>query len=73
MTEVIRIEPRAIAAWTVLAGCHRDLNEPLKALQLSIIGAHLRHDAEEWHKLAVQSRLFRISLYRPRLTFPTGI
>lgn len=56
MTEVIRIEPRAISAWSVLATCHRDIGEPLKALQLSIIGAHLRHDADEWQHLANQSR-----------------
>ncbi|THH04363.1 hypothetical protein EW145_g5576 [Phellinidium pouzarii] len=55
MTEVIRIEPRAISAWNVLATCHRDLGEPLKALQLAIMGAHLRHDADEWHSLAQQS------------------
>ena len=56
MTEVIRIEPRAMTAWSVLATCHKDINEPLKALQLSIIGAHLKHDADEWCNLAVSSR-----------------
>ncbi|KAI5117819.1 hypothetical protein M0805_004949 [Coniferiporia weirii] len=56
MTEVIRIEPRALSAWSVLATCHRELGEPVKALQLAIMGAHLRHDADEWHTLAQQSR-----------------
>lgn len=56
MQEVIRIEPRAISAWTVLAQCYEDKNEPQKALQLRIVAAHLRHDAEEWERLARQSR-----------------
>ncbi|TDL19819.1 TPR-like protein [Rickenella mellea] len=56
MQEVIRIEPRAVSAWSVLATCYRDMNEPAKALQLSIMGAHLRHDAEEWERLAAKSR-----------------
>ncbi|KAH7882558.1 hypothetical protein F5I97DRAFT_1906074 [Phlebopus sp. FC_14] len=56
MQEVIRIEPRAIAAWTVLAQCYEDRNEPEKALRLRIMAAHLRHDAEEWECLARQSR-----------------
>ncbi|KAG6331587.1 hypothetical protein ID866_7502 [Astraeus odoratus] len=56
MEEVIRIEPRAISAWTVLAQCYEDKHEPLKALQLRIMAAHLRHDAEEWERLARQSR-----------------
>lgn len=56
MQEVIRIEPRAIAAWTVLAQCYEDKNEPQKALQLRIMAAHLRRDAEEWERLARQSR-----------------
>ncbi|KAL5520201.1 hypothetical protein ACEPAG_9414 [Sanghuangporus baumii] len=56
MTEVIRIEPRAASAWSVLATCYRDLSEPTKALQIAIMGAHLRHDPDEWHELARQSR-----------------
>ncbi|KAF8549682.1 TPR-like protein [Imleria badia] len=56
MQEVIRIEPRAIPAWTVLAQCYEDKNEPQKALQLRIMAAHLRRDAEEWERLARQSR-----------------
>lgn len=56
MHEVIRIEPRAISAWTVIAQCYEDKHEPKKALQLRIIAAHLRHDAEEWERLARQSR-----------------
>ncbi|KAF8126331.1 hypothetical protein EV363DRAFT_1174437 [Boletus edulis] len=56
MQEVIRIEPRAIPAWTVLAQCYEDKNEPQKALQLRIMAAHLRRDSEEWERLARQSR-----------------
>ena len=56
MTEVIRIEPRAASAWSVLATCYREMGEQAKALQVAIMGAHLRHDPEEWHELARQSR-----------------
>ncbi|KAL5525422.1 TFC4 [Sanghuangporus sanghuang] len=56
MTEVIRIEPRAASAWSVLATCYREMSEPTKALQVAIMGAHLRHDPDEWHELARQSR-----------------
>ncbi|KAI6031287.1 hypothetical protein BKA83DRAFT_4198140 [Pisolithus microcarpus] len=56
MQEVIRIEPRAMSAWTVLAQCYEDKHEPQKALQLRIVAAHLRHDAEEWERLARQSK-----------------
>ncbi|KAG2354401.1 hypothetical protein BDR07DRAFT_1306230 [Suillus spraguei] len=56
MQEVIRIEPRAASAWSVIAQCYEDSNEPKKALQLRIMAAHLRHDADEWERLAVQSR-----------------
>ena len=56
MQEVIRIEPRAPAAWSVLAQCYEDVNENQKALQLRIMAAHLRHDADEWDRLARQSR-----------------
>lgn len=56
MQEVIRIEPRAIPAWTVLAQCYEDKSEPQKALQLRIMAAHLRRDFEEWERLARQSR-----------------
>jgi general transcription factor 3C polypeptide 3 (transcription factor C subunit 4) len=56
MQEVIRIEPRAVSAWSVLAQCYVDLNEPAKALQLRIMAAHLSHDAEEWYRLARQSK-----------------
>jgi general transcription factor 3C polypeptide 3 (transcription factor C subunit 4) len=56
MQEVIRIEPRAVAAWSVLAQCYADSSEPTKALQLRIMAAHLSHDAEEWERLARQSR-----------------
>jgi general transcription factor 3C polypeptide 3 (transcription factor C subunit 4) len=56
MQEVIRIEPRASAAWSVLAQCYEDMNESPKALQLRIMAAHLRHDAEEWDRLARESK-----------------
>jgi general transcription factor 3C polypeptide 3 (transcription factor C subunit 4) len=56
MQEVIRIEPRAVAAWSVLAQCYEDRHEAEKALQLRIIAAHLLHDPEEWERLAEQSR-----------------
>ena len=56
MQEVIRIEPRATDAWSVLANCYSDLNQPDKALQVRIMGAHLRHDAEDWEHLARESR-----------------
>ncbi|KAJ7734190.1 hypothetical protein DFH07DRAFT_129989 [Mycena maculata] len=56
MLEVIRIEPRAPSAWSVLAQCYEDQKELPKALQLRIMGAHLKEDAEEWDRLARQSR-----------------
>jgi general transcription factor 3C polypeptide 3 (transcription factor C subunit 4) len=56
MQEVIRIEPRASAAWSVLAQCYEDMNESQKALQLRIMAAHLRHDTEEWDRLARESK-----------------
>lgn len=56
MQEVIRIEPRATAAWSVLANCYEDMNQSERALQIRIMAAHLRHDAEEWDVLARQSR-----------------
>jgi general transcription factor 3C polypeptide 3 (transcription factor C subunit 4) len=56
MQEVIRIEPRASSAWSVIAQCYEDSNEHQKALQLRIMAAHLRPDADEWESLAVQSR-----------------
>ncbi|KAL7280359.1 hypothetical protein ACG7TL_005282 [Trametes sanguinea] len=54
--EVIRIEPRAAAAWSVLAQCYDDMGERGKALQLRIMAAHLNHDADEWGELAQHSR-----------------
>jgi len=56
MQEVIRIEPRAASAWSVLAQCYEDMDQGQKALQLRIMAAHLRHDADEWDRLARQSR-----------------
>lgn len=56
MQEVIRIEPRAVSAWSVLAQCYDDMKQDGKALQLRIMAAHLRHDADEWERLATQSR-----------------
>ncbi|TBU44059.1 TPR-like protein [Dichomitus squalens] len=59
MQEVIRIEPRAAPAWSVLAQCYSDMGERGKALQLRIMAAHLNHDADEWADLARQSRDLR--------------
>jgi len=56
MQEVIRIEPRAAPAWSVLAQCYEDMNKHQKVLQLRIMAAHLMHDADEWDRLARQSR-----------------
>ncbi|KAF7360402.1 hypothetical protein MVEN_00770100 [Mycena venus] len=56
MLEVIRIEPRAASAWSVLAQCHEDMKQYQQALQLRIMAAHLRHDADEWDRLARQSK-----------------
>ncbi|KAJ6595740.1 hypothetical protein DFH09DRAFT_146419 [Mycena vulgaris] len=56
MLEVIRIEPRAASAWSVLAQCHEDMKQDQPALQLRIMAAHLRHDADEWDRLARQSK-----------------
>jgi general transcription factor 3C polypeptide 3 (transcription factor C subunit 4) len=56
MQEVIRIEPRAGPAWSVLAQCYEDMKEGEKALQLRIMAAHLHQDPEEWDRLAQQSR-----------------
>lgn len=56
MQEVIRIEPRAGSAWSVLAQCYEDTGELQKALQLRIMAAHLNQDPEEWYRLADQSR-----------------
>jgi general transcription factor 3C polypeptide 3 (transcription factor C subunit 4) len=56
MQEVIRIEPRAASAWSALAQCYMELKEPKKELQLRIMAAHLRHDAEEWDRLARSSQ-----------------
>ena len=56
MQEVIRIEPKAISAWAVLANCQADMGLHDKALQLRIMAAHLKHDPEWWYELARQSR-----------------
>jgi general transcription factor 3C polypeptide 3 (transcription factor C subunit 4) len=62
MQEVIRIEPRAASAWSVLAQCYADMKQDQKALQLRIMAAHLRHDADEWDRLARQSKFGRPSI-----------
>lgn len=66
MQEVIRIEPRATAAWSVLANCYEDMHQSERALQIRIMAAHLRHDAEEWDVLARQSRY---NLLIPHISF----
>ncbi|KAE9396193.1 TPR-like protein, partial [Gymnopus androsaceus JB14] len=55
MQEVIRIEPRAAPAWSVLAQCYEDIQQKDRALQLRIMAAHLIHDAEEWDRLAQEN------------------
>jgi len=56
MQEVIRIEPKALSAWAVLANCQADMGLHDKALQLRIMAAHLKHDPEWWYELGQQSR-----------------
>ena len=56
MLEVIRIEPRALSAWSLLSTCFREMGKHHEALQLAIMGAHLRHDADEWCELGRQSK-----------------
>lgn len=56
MHEVLRIEPRASAAWHVLAKVYEEMQQEHSALQLRIMAAHLKHDAEEWESLATQSK-----------------
>lgn len=54
--EVIRIEPRATAAWTTLALCYTEMGELSEALKCKIITAHLVHDVEKWIELGRDSR-----------------
>lgn len=54
--EIIRIDPRQYQPWSVVAQCHQELGEPDKALQLEIVGAHLRHDSDIWKELGQRSR-----------------
>ena len=56
MQDVIRIEPRGASVWSVLAQRYDGMERGQKALQLRIMAAHLRHDADEWDRLARQSR-----------------
>jgi general transcription factor 3C polypeptide 3 (transcription factor C subunit 4) len=50
--EVILIEPRAVSAWSVLVQYYEDMEQEQKALQFRVMAAHLRHDADEWDRLA---------------------
>ncbi|CCA68156.1 hypothetical protein PIIN_02022 [Serendipita indica DSM 11827] len=54
--EVIRMEPRHRPSWSALASCYEQLGEPNKALQVDIMGAHLKADAEHWFQLGQKSR-----------------
>jgi general transcription factor 3C polypeptide 3 (transcription factor C subunit 4) len=56
MQEVIRIEPRASSAWSVLIACYRDLGQLDKVLQLGIMSAHLNGDYAQWFKLGEESK-----------------
>lgn len=77
MQEVIRIEPKAISAWAVLANCQADMGLHDKALQLRIMAAHLKHDPERWYELAQQSRYdlspFRLHVQALGFTFTSVI
>ncbi|KAJ7143345.1 TPR-like protein [Mycena crocata] len=66
MLEVLRIEPRCRSAWVVLARCYEDRKQSQEALKLYVMAAHLSHDADEWERLAQQSRdlkCYRQALY----------
>jgi general transcription factor 3C polypeptide 3 (transcription factor C subunit 4) len=56
MQEVIRIEPRAASAWSILIACYRDLGHIDKVLQLGIMSAHLNGDYAEWFRLGEESK-----------------
>ncbi|KZT34747.1 TPR-like protein [Sistotremastrum suecicum HHB10207 ss-3] len=56
MKEVIRVEPRASAAWSVLIACYREKGQMDAVIQLGIMSAHLDGDWEQWYKLGEQSR-----------------
>ncbi len=57
LREAIRIEPRAVDAWTTLAECHLDLGQQVECLQLRIIATHLREpDVETWRELGQNSK-----------------
>lgn len=62
LQEVIRIEPAVSAAWNTLAAIHGEAGNHEKALQVSIIAAHLSGRAPElWKELAVRSRELNLS------------
>ncbi|KAF8327415.1 uncharacterized protein EI90DRAFT_3127081 [Cantharellus anzutake] len=57
LREAIRIEPRAVDAWTTLAECHLDLGQEVECLQLRIIATHLREpDVGTWRELGQKSK-----------------
>lgn len=56
MQEVIRIEPRASSAWSILIASYRDLGQMDKVLQLGIMSAHLNGDYAQWFKLGEESK-----------------
>jgi general transcription factor 3C polypeptide 3 (transcription factor C subunit 4) len=71
--EVIRMEPKHIPvrgltlqanfcshyfqAWNALATCYEQLGDHEKALQVEVMGAHLKSDADQWFQLGQKSRL----------------
>lgn len=54
--EVIRKNPNVHQAWVNLGLIQEELGNPAKALQLSLVAAHLRHkDGDAWKRLAKMS------------------
>ena len=43
-------------SWSALATCYEDLREPDKALQVEVMGAHLKTDGDHWMQLGAKSR-----------------
>ena len=57
--EVIRLEPKARAAWHLFSSIKTDKGEHSESLKLRIIAAHLPpYEASTWKELAIESRQF---------------
>jgi hypothetical protein len=48
-------------AWNALATCYEQLGDHEKALQVEVMGAHLKSDADQWFQLGQKSRLGQFS------------